>query len=57
MKVYSTLDAAPTGETETLWVYNGLDVMLTQEIYGVIQPMLEKFGVTQVYYYEKAPLS
>lgn len=44
----------PQGVIETLWAYNGLDVMLTQEIFGVIQPMLDKFGVTQVYNYEKA---
>lgn len=54
MLVFSTDQPPPSSATEILWVYNGLDVMLTQEIYSAIQPMLSKFGVEAVYNYEKA---
>ena len=41
MKIHSTATDTPNGHTESLWVYNGLDCMLTLEIFQAIEPQLD----------------
>lgn len=44
MKIYSTVtdNNSPRGETESLWVYNGLDCCLTLEVFQEIEPQLNE---------------
>jgi len=44
MKIIQTADLTPhtlTGDTERLWVYNGLDCAVTLEVFNVIEPQLD----------------
>lgn len=56
MKVYQTQDYTPINEQETLWVYNGLDVCLTNEILEALLPQLGP-NTKQIYKWEFASQS
>lgn len=42
MKIIDTSTYQPVGNSETLWVYNGLDCCVTKEVLEVIEPMLDE---------------
>lgn len=53
MRVFTTTDAPPTGATEQLHIYNGLDCCVTLEVLEAILPQLDE--VTQrVYNFERS---
>lgn len=56
MKIYKTDQFIPENEQETLWVYNGLDVCLTNEILGEIKPLLNS-NTAGIYKWEFASQS
>ena len=56
MKIFHTQDPIWSGPDETLWVYNGLDVCITKEIWETLQPMRDA-EVDLVYGFEIAMLA
>jgi len=43
MKIIATeyMTSPPSSESEKLWIYNGLDAMVTHEVFDVIEPQLD----------------
>ena len=56
MLEYETDKYVPVNEQETLWVYNGLDVCLTNEILEALLPQLNH-NTKQIYKWEFASQS
>ena len=54
-KIYRTVDGnwEPSGDTEGLWVYNGLDCCITSEVFEAIEPQLNE-NTRRTYEYSKA---